>query len=85
MSLCMGVSTILIKLLTYCLVLLFLFGCDDLVRGISSWLSDKVAVVSGSSSSSIKKSVRTIATMSRRSFLVTEADPWSLRCRDDIC
>ena len=57
MSLCMGVSTISIKLLTYLLMLLFLFGSDDLVRGISSWLSGKVAAGSGSSSSSIKKSV----------------------------
>ena len=57
MSLCMGVSTISIKLVTYLLVLLFLFECEDLVRGISSWLSGKVAAASGSSSSSIKKSI----------------------------
>ena len=56
MSLCMGVSTISIMLLTYLLVLLFLFGCDELVQGISSRLSGKAAAVRGSSSSSIGKS-----------------------------
>ena len=56
MSLCMGVLTISITLLTYLLVLLFLFGCDELVRGIS-WLSGKAAAARGSSSSSVGKSV----------------------------
>ena len=56
MSLCMGVLTISITLLTYLLVLLFLFGCDELVRGIS-WLSGKAAAASGSSSSSVGKSI----------------------------
>ena len=57
MSLCMGVLTISIMLLTFLLVLLFLFGCDDFVREISSWLSGKAAAASGSSSSSVGKSV----------------------------
>ena len=56
MSLCMGVLTISKTILTYLLVLLFLFGFDELVRGIS-WLSGKAAVASGSGSSSIGKSV----------------------------
>ena len=57
MPLCMGVSTISITLLTYFLVLLFLFGCDRLVQGISSQLSGKAAAASGSSGSGIGKSV----------------------------
>ena len=56
MSLCMGVLTISITILTYLLVLLFLFGCDELVRGIS-WLSGKAAAASGSGSSSVGKSI----------------------------
>ena len=52
-----GVLTISITLLTYLLVLLFLFGCDEFVRGIGSWLSGKVAAASVSSSSSIGKSI----------------------------
>ena len=53
-----GVSAISVALLTYLLVLPFLFRRDGLARGISSRLSGKVAAASGSSSSSIRESIK---------------------------
>ena len=51
-----GVSSISVALLTYLLVMPFLFLCNGLAWGISSRLSGKEAAVSGSSSSSIRES-----------------------------
>ena len=54
------VSTIPITLLTYLLVLQFLFKCDWFARRVNSWLSGKAAaaVVSGCSSiGSVRESI----------------------------
>ena len=52
------VSTIPIPLLTYLLVLQFLFRCDGFARRINSWLSGKAAAAAAVSGYSSIGSVR---------------------------